>query len=192
MKNRRGRPRDESVDSKVIESALGILNEEGMSGLTVDGITAKAGVSKASFYRRWDSKDELIVDLIASLVEVIEIPETGDIRRDLTTVVSGMRKFVSDTRAGEVFPWLVGEMARQSPIGIRYMTIVVAPRKAKIARLISNAVDKGDLRPDLDVDTAVDMIMSPIIVRRLTGSLDKTPRSWAEHLVGSLLDGWRS
>ena len=75
------------------------------------------------------------------------------------------------------------------PITMHYR---LAPRRAKIARLISNALDKGDLRPHLDVDTAVGMVMSPIIVRRLTGSLDKTPKSWAEHLVGSLLDGWRS
>lgn len=185
-----GRPRDASIDVKVIGCALDMLNECGLGGMSVEGIAARAGVSKASIYRRWDSKDELVVDAVASLIEETDLPDTGDIRTDLRATVAGMRGFVCDSRAGEVLPWMAGEIARQSAVGRRYRTSVVEAKRTKVAHLVSRAVERGELRSDLDVDTAVDMILGPVIMRRLIGSLDGTPESWTDDFVDALLHGW--
>jgi AcrR family transcriptional regulator len=185
-----GRPRDDSVDVRVVDSTLEILNSDGFGGLSIEGIASRAGVSKATIYRRWDSKEELLVDAMATLVHEVEVPDSGDIRADLITAVEGMHRFVCDTRAGEVFPWLVGEIATQSSIGKRYAMSVIGPRRSMIGSLISHAVERGELRPDLDVGLAVDMVTGPVIIRRLIGQDDETKDTWATDLVDFLLRGW--
>ncbi|HEY5890023.1 MAG TPA: TetR/AcrR family transcriptional regulator [Acidimicrobiia bacterium] len=185
-----GRPRDDSVDVKVVDAVLEILNTDGLGGLSIEGIASRAGVSKATIYRRWDCKEDLLVDAIATLVHEVEVPDSGDIRSDLTTAIAGMTRFVTDTRAGEVFPWLVGEIANRSEIGLRYASSVIGPRRSMIADLIAHAVDRGDLRANLDIDLAVDMLTGPVVIRRMLGRLAETPNAWAENLVNQLLEGW--
>jgi len=185
-----GRPRDASVDEKVIKATLDAINEDGLAGLSIDGIAARAGVSKASMYRRWASKEELVVDAIASLAGAIGQVTTGNTREDLTTVVNEFRGLLSSSPAGEVFPWLAGEIASGSAIGLRYASTVMAPRQAAIAAVIRSGVERGDLRGDLPIDTAVDMMLGPILARRLRGSLEDSSETWAEDIVDALLSGW--
>jgi len=185
-----GRPRDPSVDARAIEAALDAINEEGMAGLSIDGIAARAGVSKATIYRRWNSKDELVVDAIASLSGAVGAMTTGDVRADLVAVVSDLRRFFCDTRAGEVFPWLAGEIASQSALGLRYAAAVIVPKRALVAGIISDGMERGDLCSDIDVMTVVDLIIGPVIARRLMGSLASSPETWPDDLIDSLLTGW--
>ncbi len=185
-----GRPRDDSVDVKVVDAVLELLNTDGLARLSIEGIASRAGVSKATIYRRWDCKEDLLVDAIATLVHEVEVPDSGDIRSDLTTAIAGMTRFVTDTRAGEVFPWLVGEIANGSEIGLRYAGSVIGPRRSMIADLIAHAVERGDLRANLDIDLAVDMLTGPVVIRRMLGRLAETPDAWAGNLVNQLLEGW--
>jgi AcrR family transcriptional regulator len=185
-----GRPRDPSVDDRVIRSTLDAINEQGLAGLTIAEIATRACVSKATIYRRWESKDELVVDAIATLSGAVGSVATGDTRADLVAVVTDLRRFFCDTRAGEVFPWLAGEIARKSDIGRRYSAAVMVPERVLIAAIISDGVERGDLRQDVDVPTAVDLIIGPVLARRLRGSLADAPDSWPETLVDSLLGGW--
>lgn len=182
-----GRPRDASVAGRILDAAMEMLQDEGMRGLSVEGIAAHAGVSKATIYRRWDSKETLLVDAVARFVETVRINDTGDLRQDLISAIGAMCGFVSDTRAGEVFPWLVGEIASGSEIGARYSNAVIIPRREMLTHLLGQAVEKGDLRPDLDVATAVDMLLGTVIFRRIAGVLDKAPPEWPEMVVDSLL-----
>ncbi|MDH3463360.1 MAG: TetR/AcrR family transcriptional regulator, partial [Acidimicrobiia bacterium] len=180
-----GRPRDAAVGERVLDAALEVLKDEGFAGLTIEAIADRAGVSKATMYRRWDSKETLLVDAVARAVEAVEIEDTGDIRHDLTAAVRGMCSFVSDTRAGEVFPWLVGEIANGSEIGTRYAAAVIVPRRRMLGELLRAAIERGDLREDIDVATAVDMVMGPVIMRRIAGLLEGSGESWAETVVDS-------
>lgn len=188
-----GRPRDESVDRRVIDAALELLNDEGLSGLSIEGIAAHAGVSKATIYRRWDTKEDLLVDAVAAVVDSsLSIPESGVVRDDLVAAVKGMRSFVTDTRAGEVFPWLVGEIANGTRIGKKYASAVVIPRRQMIGQLIAHAVERGELRPGIDVTTAVDSLIGPVIIRRMAGTLDETAETWPETLVDLVMSEWKA
>lgn len=158
-----------------------------MAGLSIDAIASHAGVSKSTIYRRWDSKELLLVDAVARFVDTVKIPDTGHIRHDLVAAVRGMRDFVSDTRAGEVFPWLVGEIASGTEIGNRYAAAVIIPRRQILAGLLEKAIERGELRTNLDVGTAVDMLLGPVIVRRIAGLLDRLADDWPETLVDTLL-----
>jgi len=185
-----GRPRDPSVDDRVIESTLDAINEGGLAGLTIDRIAARAGVGKTTIYRRWNTKDDLVVDAIASLSVGVGSASTGDVRTDLVAVVTDLRRFFSDSRAGEVLPWLAGEIAHRSDVGERYSAAVMVPKRVLVASIISDGIDRGDLRRDIDVPTAVDLIIGPVLARRFIGSLADSPESWPQDLIDSLLTGW--
>lgn len=192
MTNRKnpGRPRDDSVDKRVIEATLSLLAEDGLAALSMESIASTAGVSKSSLYRRWDSKEELIVDAVATIAQAVEVSDTGDLRHDLIAAIDGLRALVSDSRAGEVFPWLVSEIASRTDIGILYFTTVVQPRRLAIAELLASARERGEIRTDLDIDTAVDLLTGPIIIRRMAGNIDAAPADWTAIVVDSLLTGW--
>jgi AcrR family transcriptional regulator len=186
-----GRPRDHTVDSRTIAATLELLLKQGLGGVSIESVASQSGVSKASIYRRWKSKEDLLVDAVGALVVDADINESGDIRADLVSALGNMRTFVCDTRAGEVFPWLVGEMAARTEIGERYMNTVIAPKRTFLGSTIEKAIERGDLRPDLDPDVAIDMLMGPLFLRRMAGHLESTPDSWPATIVDTLLAGWK-
>jgi AcrR family transcriptional regulator len=190
MTRRPGRPRDESVDTAVITATLDLVEEEGLAAVSMEAIAERAGVSKASIYRRWDGKGELLVDCVAGLVGAVQAPETAAIREVLIRILVQMRSFFTKAKAGQLFPWLVGEMAAGSDLGQRYAETVIIPRRAMVAGLIRDAVERGELRSDLDVDIAVDMLTGPAVMQKLLGAYSPPGDGWEERFVDHLLLGW--
>jgi AcrR family transcriptional regulator len=189
---RPGRPRDKTLDEEIRRAVFELIEEVGLGRTTIEEIAHRAGVSKATIYRRWDSKEELIVDTLAGLVGLaVEVREVGDIREEMLTDLRLMHTFISDSTAGAVMPWLAGEMARNSEIGRRYIETLILPRRRLLANRIRNAIERGELRSDLDVEVAVDMLTGPLVLRKLLHPTSVRPPDWAEKLVDALLDGWR-
>src|SRR5215472_682720 len=81
---RRGRPRDNAVDSRVLDAAWDLLHARGFTALTVEEVAERAGVAKTTVYRRWPTKDHLAVALAARILGEVPIADTGDLRADLT------------------------------------------------------------------------------------------------------------
>jgi len=188
---RPGRPRDESIDGEITSALFELVEEVGLLAVTIEAIAERAGVSKATIYRRWDSKEELIVDAVAGLVvSAVEFPELGDIREQMVTGLRRIHSFMSETTAGVVFPWLIGEVARGSVIGRRYAECVIIPRRQMVQKAIGEAIKRGEIRSDLDLDLAVDMLIGPLILKKLMGALRRDDPNWAENLVDALLQGW--
>jgi AcrR family transcriptional regulator len=185
-----GRPRDDTLDAAVIEATLDLVEEEGLGSVSMDAIAERSGVSKASIYRRWDGKGELLVDCVAGLVSAVQPPESADVREVLLGILTQMRRFFTRAKAGQLFPWLVGEVAAGSDLGRRYAETVIIPRRAMVAGVIRSAVDRGELRSDLDVDMAVDMLTGPAIMQKLIGSYASRAEDWEEQLIDHLLRGW--
>ncbi len=187
-----GRPRERRADRAIIEATLDLLKEEGLGSVSVEAIAARAGVSKATIYRRWDSKEEVIIDAVVSMADAVELDLTGDIRTDLIAILRRMRVFLSDAGAGSVFPWLIGEISRGSELGRRYAESVIHPRRAMVSELIQSAILRGDLRSDLDSTIAVDMLMGPVVIHKLLGPRHPPKPEWEQQVVDGLLAGWRS
>jgi hypothetical protein len=133
----------------------------------------------------------MVIDAMASLVAAVEVPETDDIRTDLITLLQRLRSFMSDVRGGSIFPWLIGEVAAGSEVGRHYANAVIIPRRAMIAQVIGHAIENGSLRPDLDIQLAVDMITGPAILRKMIAPLQGVDEGWEERLVDALLRGWQ-
>jgi AcrR family transcriptional regulator len=186
----KGRPRDASVSTAVAGAVISLLCESGLAGLSMDAVAARAGVSKASIYRRWDSKEELLVDVIANLAPGSAMPESGHLRDDLVELLHRLEVFLSEIEAGQVFPRMAAEVHAGTDLGRRYAEKVIMPRRTMLARMLAGAMDRGELRKDLDIEVAVDMLTGPVILRMLIGHFAPADPIWGEKLVDGLLHGW--
>lgn len=189
---RPGRPRDDKIDEEIVRCLFELVEEEGLESVTVDAIAEQAGVSKPTIYRRWSSKEDLMVDAVAGLVGDIEIPEGENIREVLLHAIGRLKSYMSKTTAGAILPWMIAEVARGSAIGTRYTEAVIIPGRAALAGHITDAIADGELRQDLDVDMAVDMLLGPMIVNKLLAGYRTPPDEWAEKFIDALLEGWRA
>lgn len=187
-----GRPRDAGIDEEIVRSLFDLVDQVGLSGATIEAIAERAGVSKATIYRRWSSKEELVVDAVAGLVGDVVTSEGEGIREILLHSIGRLKSYMSESTAGAILPWMIGEVALGSDIGRRYVDAVIKPGREALAGHMSQAVERGELRVDLDIEVAADMLLGPLIVTKLLGSYRPPREDWVEKFIDALLDGWRA
>jgi AcrR family transcriptional regulator len=113
---RSGRPRDPSRDEAIFAATLALFAEDGYAGVSIEGVAARAGVGKATIYRRYSSKAQLLVDAMQVCVGATEeLPDTGDLRADLTTMLTVLMNLLRGDRG----PVLIAFAAER----IRYPTL---------------------------------------------------------------------
>ena len=186
-----GRPRDARVDQRILDAALDLFLEDGFDAMSIESVAERAGVGKTTIYRRWQSKEELVLATVDTLYEGMEIPDTGDVRAELTNVVKHMHELIRNTRAGRVLPRMASELARGTPLGNAYMRNVMAPRLAALGAALRRAEDRGDLRDDLDVEIAVASIVGPMMFLVLTGRIANLDEGLAGRLVDQAIGGMK-
>jgi AcrR family transcriptional regulator len=170
-----GRPREERADQAILSATLELMAAEGARDLRVDDVARRAGVGKATIYRRYRSKDELISAAVRALVSEISIPDTGSTRRDLTELMrNAVDLYAGSTEAG-VMPGLVDAMSRDRELARAVRDGFLAGRRAALRSVLERGVDRGDLRPDLDYELALDVLGGPLFYRLLVtgGPIDE-------------------
>jgi AcrR family transcriptional regulator len=163
-----GRPRDERTDRAILEAARRLIAEVGVDGFRTSDLAARAGVGKGAIYRRYGSKDELVTAAIGSLVsEEIAIPDTGTTRGDLLVLMREAVDVYSRAGAGRLMPNLVGAMAKKPELARAVREGFLAGRRAALSEVLARGVERGDLRPDLDIELALDVLGGPLFYRLL-------------------------
>jgi len=193
---RRGRPRSAGADERIIRVAIELLLARGYGGLSPDEVAERAGVAKTTLYRRWPSKGHLALAVVARLQEYDEIPDTGDIRRDLTVYLGEIavalnRMRLAGAAEGSRSPGTVAELvaaaARDDELD-RLRRELYERRNALAIALIERAVRRGQLRPDLDPGVLLEQLAGALYYRVLiTGA--PVDEEYAARLVASALDG---
>ena len=162
----RGRPRSSAADLAISKATLGILLEEGYEGLTMAGVAHRAGVSTATLYRRYQSKEDLVIGVIAAMKEENADAETGSLAADIRAMADeGCAAF--STGGGQLLRSLIGEVQRNPELGDKVRDHVIVHRREKARRIIQAAVDRGEIPPPADPEVALDMIGGPFIFRAL-------------------------
>jgi AcrR family transcriptional regulator len=183
---RPGRPRDERATSSIVEAAIRQLNELGYGQVTMESVAVEAGVARATIYRRYRDKADLITAAIAgnSTTHLAEVP-SGDPRGDLVRYLEEFdRRFAE--RCLEVVGTLIG--AREDPGALAlHRQRVVEPRMGYLLSLLEQARKLGQLRDDADLDLALQMLAGSVFARRVAG--DSTKPGWAERAVDALWVG---
>ncbi|MEY9875515.1 AcrR family transcriptional regulator [Streptacidiphilus sp. MAP12-33] len=154
-----GRKRDASRDDALRQAALEVLAEVGYDRLTVDAVAARAGAGKATCYRRWAGKAELVVDAVSHMKARLEQPDTGSLRGDLIALTShataGDDSFRVDVQAG-----LVSGLVRDAQLREVFAERFVAPRKAVFRTVFEHAVERGEIAPVPNAELLSDIVPS--------------------------------
>ncbi len=186
-----GRPRSSTADAAILAAAAAALEADGFDGLTVDGVAARAGVSKATIYRRYPSKVDLVVAAAQQCIGDLPIPlDTGTLRGDLEAIAQRLVTLVAHTPAGRIMPMLVAEMRRNDELRVAFREYIGCRRGISI-EIAQRAKARGELRADTDVDVMVDVLAGPIFYRALVsgGPLDDT---FVTHLVDAVTRAYAS
>jgi AcrR family transcriptional regulator len=176
-----GRPRSEEAHRAILDATLQLLAEVGFSALTVEGVASRAGVGKATIYRRWPSKLPLVVEAFGQLPALEEV-DTGDLVSDLKTMLRGYFQLFNTTPLAAVLPSLAGERAHNPELS-QLLDPVLRSRRQPLLRVLERGVERGELAPDLDLDLAADLIVGPIAVRLFFTGRKINPRH-----VGPVVD----
>jgi AcrR family transcriptional regulator len=184
---RRGRPRDESCTSAILSATIDLVAEVGIAGLTVDAVSARAGVGKATIYRRWSSKEALMLDAWMSFSPTMLVPDTGSLRSDLQALFVGIDRPLNDPTLQRVFPQMIAAAKINPEVREAYRTFV-AERRRPARTVLERAVERGELPPDTDLQLVGDMLIAPMIYRWLVtdGPVDD---EFAARVIDTVLAG---
>ncbi len=153
----------------------------GFSALTVEGVATRAGVGKATIYRRWPSKLPLVIEAFGQLPG-LEEADTGNLVDDLNKMLRGYLQLFHSTPLATVLPSLAGERAHDPELS-ELFDPVVKQRRRPLVRALERAVARGELDPQLDLDLAADLIVGPIAVRLFFTGGRVSPK-----MVGPMVD----
>jgi AcrR family transcriptional regulator len=186
---RRGRPRSDRVHRAILDAARDLLIEEGFADLRLEHVAARAGVGKATIYRRWGSKEALAQELLAELAAPhIAVAESDDTRQELLAAVTNPMRAVTDTPFGPVIRALLSQIAVNPTLGDPFRATVVQARRREVSRVIARGVARGDLRPDADPDVATELLVGPVYFRLMFGG--ELTLDFANRVVDSVLRGY--
>jgi AcrR family transcriptional regulator len=162
-----GRPRDERADRAILAAAAELMAEHGVRDLRMDDVADRAQVGKATIYRRYRSKDELIAAAVAALVSEITVPDTGSTRGDLLGLMRNAVEVYRGSVEAGVMPSLVDAMRADPELSRTVRGGFLARRRAAVRAVLERGVERGDLRNDLDFELALDVLAGPLFYRLL-------------------------
>lgn len=186
----RGRPRDPGTDQRIRRAAAELLLQNGFDKTTVDEVAARAGVGKATVYRRWTSKEDLAVAAMESLFDAeFPAPDTGSIVEDLTETYRTVLAFVNSPEGQGFVRVSIAESVRDPRIATLYRQSI--QRREELSReSFRRAIDRGEVRADADIESAVEWLGGIITVRAVMGrplpTVEDVPRLVSFTLRGVL------
>lgn len=181
-----GRPRDASRELAILEAALELVGEVGYDRLTMDAVAARAKASKATIYRRWTGKKELIVEAIGCHAgdNLVTPEDTGSLTGDLMRVVEQITASISGFDGRLILG--LAQAALSDPGLCIALDEHAGSNKRRVASLIvDRAVTRGELPPDADPGVLVEIAPAVLLMRLVNGEPLDTP--FLAHLVEDVL-----
>jgi AcrR family transcriptional regulator len=179
---RPGRPRDARADETIMKASVEVLADKGPSGFTVDEVAARAGCGKATIYRRWPSRANLLLDTAHRMGLEPDLVDTGSARDDLVALMSQLGTKLRETPAGRIMPAVIAE-ASVNPEMRAVLGAFVRDRRQRPRAVVIRGIERGQLRPDTDVELLLDLLGGTVFYRELVSG---EPAD--EEFVGRLLD----
>ncbi|MEU7848094.1 TetR/AcrR family transcriptional regulator [Micromonospora parva] len=187
-----GRPRSIRADEAIIEATLDLLAEGStIEALSIEAIAARAGVGKATIYRRWAGKDALLLDALRRLKGIMAQPTGTSVRDDLVLLVGAVGTNV-DPRAAKIMPCLVPAVNR-TPDQYQLYQNIIEPRRQLMREVLRRGIDEGVLRADIDVEVTMALLTGPMLIQRvLQWNPDLDDKDLPERVVDAVLEGIRA
>jgi AcrR family transcriptional regulator len=139
-------------------AALGLLAESGPDGLAIEKVAERAGVGKATIYRRWPGKEELLLDAVSTLRTELPVPQGRSVRADLAVLLTAMCAEAADPTRARLAAVLRGGSGRYPRLAARFAETDVRPRRQAVETVLRRGVATGELREDTDVAAAAALL----------------------------------
>lgn len=182
-----GRKRDHTRDAAILDAALEVLAEVGYTGMTMDMVAVRAKAGKATVYRRWSSKSDLVLDAVArmkrAMVDLDRLPDTGTLRGDLLGLIRPVSLAEGEHRL-RVMAGLTSLLAHDAELADAVNAVVNEPWVDAYRVLFHRAIDRGEIAIPADIETVLHVVPSMVAFRVL---IQRRPFD-RDYLV-SLIDG---
>lgn len=163
-------------------AAQELLTAQGLEACTVEEIARRSGVAKTTIYRHFRSADELAVAAIGEMIEEIDVPDHGSLRADLRAVVDSFRNIVCQDTFRRLFASMLSR-AVSDPEFAKIYDQAQESRHVPLRIAIQRGIARGEVDPEVDVETAMYFVQGPFVAKRLIEIGDLTDRE-----VDGLLD----
>ena len=160
-----GRARNPALDDAIATATTALLEERGFAGLTIEAIARRAGVARATVYRRWPNLDALLAHVLQGLVYDIPVPDRGHVRDDLIAILDDQLAVVKRD-ARKLYPSL-GVTARTDPNARQTAVDLMQHRRTAVCTVLQRGVDRGEIRADLDLELAFFLVWGPVYYKFL-------------------------
>jgi AcrR family transcriptional regulator len=195
-RRKRGRPRSQKSERAILDAAMALLIQAGYDGLTLEKVAARARVSKATIYRRWTSKEQLVVAALDQMPP-LQTKARGPVLRDLTSFLQRFIDFVysapshlkAETRMVTMLPSIVTQCATNPELAAA-LAGFLERRRHPMKTILQGAIARGELPATLNIDAAIDALMGPIVMRLFLAAGD-TRRASTRELVRLVVEGLR-
>ena len=169
--SRRGRPRSEKARVAILEAAAELLLTRGLSAVSMDAVAERAGVSKATIYRWWPTKETLALDALYNEWAAVRPParDTGSLRGDLLSLLQPWVRLAASRPYGRVIAALITEAQTDPAFAAEYRARFVEPRRDQARAVFGRAIERGEIPADTKIEVALDLLYGPIYHRLLHG-----------------------
>jgi AcrR family transcriptional regulator len=184
------RRRNKKTHAAILAAAESLLNDRGYMNVTIEAIAAKAGAGKQTIYRWWPSKAAVYMELYSVLAtRDIRLPDTGSIEQDLCELLDQLFKLFNQTAAGPALAGLVAEAQSNRELGRFLFDELVTSRRILYRQLLERGIKRGEVRRQVDIEMAIDILCGPVWYRLLLGHAP-LHRRFAKDFVRELLNGF--
>jgi AcrR family transcriptional regulator len=190
-----GRPRSAQAHKAILDATLELLAQEGFQGLSIEDIAARAGVGKTTIYRRWSSKDELVIDAIHEIQVDLATVDTGNFRNDLVILFkAAYQGLMTHPLLPQLVLRLISEFQVNTEIFQVFLTQLLIPRIQRFMYMVEQAQARGEIRRDIDWTLALELIAGPIffhllITYYLEPSISSPDDKWVEQMIDAVMLG---
>jgi AcrR family transcriptional regulator len=179
-----GRPRSARADEAIVDAVLDLFAEgNSAETISIEAVAARAGVGKATIYRRWPNKEALIVDAVGSMKGPVPVVRGESVRDDLVALLARTGQ-TQEGRASKIMSCLISEIQRSTSLHGCFQA-VIEPRRQVMREVLRRGVRTGELRPDLDVELALSLLSAPVLIQAL---LNWNPAVTGNDLAARVVD----
>jgi AcrR family transcriptional regulator len=158
-----GRPRSPQVQEAILRATLQLLAEVGYEHMSIEAVAAHAGVGKTAIYRRWNSKEELIVDALASAKKHPKMPDSGNVQQDMLLWVEAFIQNLHDPIERQGVALLIGTLFQHAQLAERYWSKYLVQITQDLTEVLKRGQERGEIREDIALETVIDILSGAVI-----------------------------
>ncbi len=165
--------RNAETSKAILNAASALLQEKGYANFTIEEVARRSGASKSTIYRWWSSKMHLLLDIYGGDVEkALVVPDFGNIEAEIVFLTRAIWKFWRETPSGQAFKSMIAEVQADPSAIEEWRSRFLPERRRRLLFTLQRAADRGELRPDIKLETIIDILFGYSWYRLLTGQID--------------------